>query len=555
MTIKFRILSSLVIMTLMLAIMGLCGYFALSASYESIRTIVDDRVTPMKQLKKVADSYAVSIVDTAHKVRSGSLTWEQGQSSVSEALSIIDKEWSAYSVTYMVPAEKALADQVYAAMSAAKPSVTRLEYILQARDQAALDTYVTGSLYPTIDPIGEPISKLVDLQITVASEEYEAAKATNQLSLTIMAVLAVLSAAIAGFVAYFVVSSVLRPIHAMQAAMTRLADQDFDVTIPGMERKDEIGGMAAAVAVFKQNGLERRRLEAEQAAERAAREKRALLIEELVSTLDEDVGMILRTVASASSELEATAESLSQTAETSAQTATTVAAASEQAAANVQTVAAASDELAASIGEISNQVQMSANISDQALRAANETEATVNGLVSSASRIGGVLELINNIAGQTNLLALNATIEAARAGEAGRGFAVVATEVKTLAAQTARATGEIGSHIEEMQNATNQVALAIQGIGEVIRRISAASTAISAAVEEQGAATQEIARNVNQAAVGTQQVSSSITKVTGAATQTGAGSAQVLSSSQELARQSHVLKSKLDTFFANIRAA
>lgn len=432
MTIKFQILSSLVVMTLMLAIMGLCGYFALSASYESIRTIVDDRVAPMKQLKKVADSYAVSIVDTAHKVRSGSLTWEQGQSSVSEALSVIDKEWSAYSATYMVPSEKALVDQVYAAMSAAKPSVTRLEYILQARDQAALDTYVTGSLYPTIDPIGDPISKLVDLQITVASEEYEAAKATNRLSLTIMAVLAVLSAAIAGFVAYFVVSSVLRPIHAMQAAMQRLADQEFDVTIPGSERKDEIGGMAAAVAVFKQNGLERCRLEAEQAAERAAREKRALLIEELVSTLDEDVGMILRTVASASSELEATAESLSQTAETSAQTATTVAAASEQAAANVQTVAAASDELAASIGEISNQVQMSANISDQALRAANETEATVNGLVSSASRIGGVLELINNIAGQTNLLALNATIEAARAGEAGRGFAVVATEVKTL---------------------------------------------------------------------------------------------------------------------------
>ncbi|WP_106751869.1 methyl-accepting chemotaxis protein [Pannonibacter carbonis] len=555
MTIKFRILASLVIMTLMLAVMGLCGYIALSASYESIRTIVDDRVVPMKQLKRVADSYAVSIVDTAHKVRSGALTWEQGQSSVSDALSIINKEWSAYSATYMVADEKALAEEVYAAMSAAKPSITRLEYILQSRDQAALETYINASLYSTIDPIGDPISKLVDLQIDVAGHEYESAKATNQLSLTIMAVLAVLSAAIAGFVAVFVIRSVLRPIQAMQDAMKRLADQDFAVEVPGIGRKDEIGGMASAVSVFKENGLERQRLEAEQATERAARERRALLIEELVSTLDEDVGVILRTVASASSELEATAESLSQIAETSAQTATTVAAASEQAAANVQTVAAASDELAASIGEISNQVQMSANISDQALRAATETEATVNGLVSSASRIGGVLELINNIAGQTNLLALNATIEAARAGEAGRGFAVVATEVKTLAAQTARATGEIGAHIDEMQSATNQVALAIQGIGEIIRRINSASTAISAAVEEQGAATQEIARNVNQAAYGTQQVSSSITNVTGSATQTGAGSVQVLSSSQELARQSHILKSKLDAFFSNIRAA
>ncbi|NBN63021.1 methyl-accepting chemotaxis protein [Pannonibacter tanglangensis] len=555
MTIKFRILASLVAMTTMLAVMGLAGYFALSTSYESIRTIVSDRVIPMKQLKRVADSYAVSIVDTAHKVRSGALTWEQGQSSVSAALSIIDREWAAYSATYMVPAEKTLADQVYAAMAAAKPSITKLEYILQSRDQAALDAYVTGSLYPTIDPIGEPISKLVDLQIDVASQEYEQARDTNRLSLTIMACLAVLSAGLALFVAYFVVTGVLRPLAAMQDAMKRLADQDFTVAIPGIGRKDEIGKMADAVAVFKDNGLERVRLEAEQAAERAAREKRARLIEELVTTLDSDVGMILRTVAAASSELEATAASLSQTAETSAQTATTVAAASEQAAANVQTVAAASDELAASIAEISQQVQMSANVADQALQAANQTEATVTGLVASASRIGGVLELINNIAGQTNLLALNATIEAARAGEAGRGFAVVATEVKTLAAQTAKATGEIGAHIEEMQNATNQVALAIQGIGEVIRRISTASTAISAAVEEQGAATQEIARNVNQAAVGTQQVSSSITKVTGAATQTGAGSAQVLSSSQELARQSHVLKTKLDAFFSSIRAA
>ncbi|MEH0071020.1 HAMP domain-containing methyl-accepting chemotaxis protein [Pannonibacter sp. Pt2-lr] len=370
-----------------------------------------------------------------------------------------------------------------------------------------------------------------------------------------MLVIAGISVLVIVFAGRTVVAGVTRPLAGMQLAMRQLADGLLETNVPFLTRKDEVGAMAAAVQVFKDNGLERRRLEAEQAEQRAAAERRAKAIEQVINGFDSDVNLILRTVAAASSELEATAASLSASAEESAQSATTVSAASEQASANVQTVAGASEELNASIAEIANRVQSSADVAGKALKAANETETMVEGLVASAEKIGSVVELINDIAGQTNLLALNATIEAARAGEAGKGFAVVATEVKSLASQTAKATEEIDAQITGMQGATGRVAAAIRSIGEIIQRISESSSAVAAAVEQQSAATREIVRNITEAATGTQQVSSNIIAVTQAATHTGAGASQVLTSSQELARQSETLKGKVETFFADIRAA
>jgi len=253
-------------------------------------------------------------------------------------------------------------------------------------------------------------------------------------------------------------------------------------------------------------------------------------------------------VASAASEMEASAQSMTATAEETNRQSTAVAAASEQAATNVQTVASAAEELSASIREIQQQMATSARIAQQAVEQVDRTDTTVTGLVQAADKIGEVVNLISDIASQTNLLALNATIEAARAGEAGKGFAVVASEVKNLANQTAKATEEIGQQIAAMQTATGDSVQAIRGIGETIKQISEVTTTVASAVEEQGAATQEISRNVQQAAAGTQEVSSNITGVSQAATQTGTAASQVLSAARELAQQGQQLNTEIEGF-------
>jgi methyl-accepting chemotaxis protein len=267
------------------------------------------------------------------------------------------------------------------------------------------------------------------------------------------------------------------------------------------------------------------------------------------------VGGIVEAVTSASTELEATASSLARTTESTQSLSSAVAAASEEASANVQSVASATEEMTSSVHEISRQVQESARIAGEAVDQAGHTDRRINELSQAAARIGDVVKLIAAIADQTNLLALNATIEAARAGEAGRGFAVVASEVKALAAQTGKATEEIGTHIAGMQEATNETVDAMQAISGTIRRISEIASTIAAAVEEQGAATQEIARNVSEAAKGTNQVAANISEVNRGAGETGLASGQVLSAAQSMSKESHHLTAEVGRFLATVRAA
>jgi methyl-accepting chemotaxis protein len=357
-------------------------------------------------------------------------------------------------------------------------------------------------------------------------------------------------------VSVFIARRITKPLHQMTGVMKELAAGKLDVEIVGIGRRDEVGEMADAVAVFKTNAVERVRLEAEQkeAEIRVAAQRKADMVR-LADRFEAAVGGIIGTVSSAATELEATATTLTRTADTTQQMSATVSAASEEASTNVQAVAAATNEMTSSVHEIGRQVQASSRIADAAVSQAAKTDARVGELSVAANKIGDVVKLITAIAEQTNLLALNATIEAARAGEAGRGFAVVANEVKALAAQTGKATGEIGAQIAGMQAATQESVAAIKEISGTIGQIAEIASAIAAAVEEQGAATSEISRNIQQAAAGTTQVAENITEVSRGAEETGAASGEVLTAAGQLAGESNRLRLEVQNFLATVRAA
>ena len=351
--------------------------------------------------------------------------------------------------------------------------------------------------------------------------------------------------------------TIARPIRALTVAMDKLADGDFSVVLPGLGRKDEVGGVAAAVEKFKIVSEQKAREEAEAKIrqDQIAAAQRKAEMHKLADGFEAAIGEIVDTVSSAATELEASASTLTSTAARGQELTTMVASASEEASTNVQSVASATEELSSSITEISRQVQESARVAGEAVSQARTTTERVGELSAAAARIGDVVELINTIAGQTNLLALNATIEAARAGEAGRGFAVVASEVKALAEQTAKATGEIGQQIASIQTATEHSVGAIKDISHTIEKLSEISSTIAAAVEEQGAATQEISRNVQQAAMGTSEVSANIVGVTRASSETGQTANQVLIAAKEMAERTDSLRGEVERFLSDVKAA
>ncbi|MCP5364444.1 MAG: HAMP domain-containing protein [Hyphomicrobiales bacterium] len=368
-------------------------------------------------------------------------------------------------------------------------------------------------------------------------------------------VLAFIGFMVTSVAAWLLVVSISKPVRMLTKTMQVLANEDTQVEIPGANRRDEIGEMAQAVQVFKDNAIERERLQAEQAKEQEAREKRARRMDELTAGFDRSVAVVLEALGASATQMQSTSQSMSATAEETNHQATSVAAASEQATTNVQTVATAAEELSASISEISRQVSDSAKMTRGAADEAEKTQVAVKSLADAAEKIGAVVELITDIAAQTNLLALNATIEAARAGEAGKGFAVVASEVKTLANQTAKATEEISAHINGVRSEISGTVGAIEGIVGTIGRINEIAASIASAVEEQGVATQEIARNVEQAAAGTQEVSSNISGVTQAAGETGHAATQVFDAAMELTNQSANMRQCVETFLSDVRAA
>ena len=348
-----------------------------------------------------------------------------------------------------------------------------------------------------------------------------------------------------------------RPMIEMCKAMRELAGGNFDVVLPGLGRRDEIGEMAAAVEEFKMQAIAKaeRDAAAHDAQNKAAGAARRSELIRFADQFEAAVGAIVSNVSASAVQLEQAAGTLTRTAETTQSLSSQVAGASEEASSNMQSVATATEELSTSVDEIGRRVRDSNRIAEAAVVQAQETDGRIGKLSRAAQEIGDVVKLITAIAEQTNLLALNATIEAARAGDAGRGFAVVASEVKSLASQTAKATDEISTHIAGMQGATQELVAAIKEIGGTIGQISNIASAIASAVEQQSSATQEIARNVQNVAQGTQQAAADIMQVNRGATETGSASEEVLNSAKSLSSESARLREELDRFMANIRAA
>ena len=376
-------------------------------------------------------------------------------------------------------------------------------------------------------------------------------------SLRSMAVNTAAALTLIALVALFVTRGIARPLKGLTRSMDRLRSGDLDAAIEGADRKDEIGLIAQSVSRFRDLQRERHAAEAEAAARRHVddEQRRRETLENFAGDFENSVGKIVDLVASAATELQATASQLTGSAQQTSERASSVSAAAEEAGTSVASVASSSEELGASVGEIGRQVAHSSAQAQAAVQEAERTAGVVGELSQAASRINGIVEMISTIAGQTNLLALNATIEAARAGEAGRGFAVVASEVKNLAAQTAKATAEISGQIADIQSATERSVRAIENISSTIRGINDTSSAIASAVEQQGLATREIVVAVSHASAGTGEVTGHITGVARTAEETGAAAEQVFDASSALAKHAEELRGAVDRFLHTVRAA
>ncbi|MGV7211899.1 methyl-accepting chemotaxis protein [Bradyrhizobium sp. UFLA05-112] len=490
-------------------------------------------------------------------VATGSLPME-AQQTYTKSVGAIENSWSGLESSTL---GMQLSPLLAGAMSAAKAAYFNPDY-LALRDRLIDQIMVGSKTELTADQWTPQTAQRMGTAVAVAERALDEARdyaagqysaASRALAVQIAMLTFALALAVGAMIA--VTRRVIRPLHNIRDAMLKVAGGDLSVDSGYLDRRDEIGALAGALETFKQQAADKLTIETQERERNAGTAARQRAVEASVGEFESLVRRTLDELSQASGEMRKTSGDLSTVSRQTNERVQVAGKASSDASTSVDSVASAAEELSASINDISQQAAHAAGIASRAVSQARDTDGTVQGLASSASRIGEVVGLINTIAAQTNLLALNATIEAARAGEAGRGFAVVASEVKSLATQTAKATEEISEQVAGIQKVAGDAITAIQAIGRIIGEVNEVATAIAAAVQEQGAATQEITRSTQFAAQGTRNVSDNITGVKADADAAAAAADNVKHASELLETQSRQLGDQVSDFLGKIRAA
>jgi methyl-accepting chemotaxis protein len=555
-SIRSKIIVVVSILLVGLTVVGLTGLRQINTITGHLAELQTNWLAAIRSLGEMrtqAARYRVNLRD--HLLAADTKGKQEADRNIEVRLKDFEKAWKAYENTVTLPEERALVDTYIKAWQAFRASADKMLEMSRKGDSAAAQEFNLMTSAPLGRGAEEAMRKLTEFNDKGAAGESARATAASQSAFVWIIGMLITTLILGAGAAFYLVRDVSSGIRSIVTPMQALGQGDLTAIVPHQGEKTEIGQMADTLQVFKEALIAKRAADEAAAADAEAKIARGQRVDSITRDFERMIGELVNSLSSSSTELEAAANTLTSTAEATGKISSEAASASQEVSGNVQSVATATEEITSSVNEISRQVQEASRVASDAVKQAAKTDTSIAELSQSAARIGDVVKLINAVAEQTNLLALNATIEAARAGDAGRGFAVVASEVKALAAQTSKATEEIGTQIAGMQSATEASVTAIKEISSTITLISEISSTIAAAVEEQGAATQEIARNVQHAAQRSTAVAENINDVSRGAGETGSASSQVLSSAQTLSSESNRLKMEVENFLTSVRAA